>query len=76
MSCTLDLSSVITCEKATTSGIFSIGVGYCDVGKVHVHVSSNNEIFLKTYVLFVENTRMIILQLSIKYFKYHMKFRG
>ena len=31
MSCTLDLSSVITCKKATTSGIFSIGVGYCGV---------------------------------------------
>ena len=30
MSCTLDLSSVITCKKATTSGIFSIRVGYCD----------------------------------------------
>ena len=29
MSCTLDLYSVITCKKATTSGIFSIGVGYC-----------------------------------------------
>ena len=29
MSCTLNLSSVITCKKATTSGIFSIGVGYC-----------------------------------------------
>ena len=33
MSCTLDLSSLITCKKATTSGIFSIGVGYCGVSE-------------------------------------------
>ena len=79
MSCTLDLSSVITCKKATTSGIFSIGVGYCVYNtawfyfELTRYCSKHHTVIVTKYVALVDFLFILFIMCAEDQLSSHMR---